>query len=82
MVDKAARATAIRYCGATCHVTTADDRTHLSREFDLRFEIDHSADGLAAGQPVIAENGMRDNAASVRLSRFQEISSLTHRQCI
>ena len=79
--DKAARVTAIHYCGDTYRVTTADDRTHLFWEFNLRFKTDGSADGPAAGHPVIVGNGMRGDRASVVFSRPEEISSLVQRQC-
>lgn len=79
--DPTARVTAIRYCGDTYRVTTADERSHLFWEFNLRFKTDGSADGPVAGQPVIVGNGMRGDRASVVFSRPEEISSLVRRQC-
>ena len=79
--DPAARVTAIRYCGDTYRVTTADERLHLFWEFNLRFKTDGSAAGPAAGQPVIVGNGMRGDRASVVFSRPEDISSLVQRQC-
>ena len=79
--DAAAQVTAIRYCGDTYRVTTADEKTHAFWEFNLRFKTDGSTVGPAAGKSVIVGNGMQGDRASIVFSRPEEISTLVRRQC-
>ncbi len=79
--DAASRVTSMRYCGDAYRVTTADDKTRTFWEFNLRFKTDGSADGPAAGKPVIVPNGMQGDRAAVIFSRPEEISTLIRRQC-
>lgn len=73
--------TAIRYCGDTYRLTTADGKTHAFWEFNLRFKTDGSADGPAVGKPVIVGTGMRGDRAAVVFSRPEEISDYIRRKC-
>ena len=79
--DAASQVTAIRYCGDTYRLTTADGKTHAFWEFNLRFKTDGSADGPPAGKPVLLGTGMRGDRAAVVFSRPEEISGFIRRQC-
>jgi cytochrome c len=76
-----ARVMSIRYCGDGYRVTTADGKTHTFWEFNLRFKTDGSADGPAAGKPVLMRAGMQGDRAAVIFSRPDEISSFIRREC-
>jgi cytochrome c len=73
--------TAIRYCGDTYTVATADGQEEPFWEFNLRFKTDGSADGPAAGKPVIVQTGMQGDRAAVIFSRPDEISGFIRREC-
>ncbi len=79
--DSASQVTAIRYCGDTYRLTTADGKTQAFWEFNLRFKTDGSADGPPAGKPVLVGTGMRGDRAAVVFSRPEEISGFIRRQC-
>lgn len=79
--DAASQVTAIRYCGDTYRLTTADGKTHAFWEFNLRFKTDGSAEGPPAGKPVLLGTGMRGDRAAVVFSRPEEISGFIRRQC-
>lgn len=79
--DAASRVTSMRYCGDTYRVTTADRKTYAFWEFNLRFKTDGSADGPAAGKPVIVHTGMQGDRATVIFSRPDEISGFIRREC-
>lgn len=76
-----ARVVAILYCGDAYRVTTADRKTTTFWEFNLRFKTDGSADGPAAGKPVILRTGMQGDRAAVIFSRPDEVSSFIRRDC-
>ena len=77
----AARVTAISHCGDGYRVSTADGKTRTFWEFNLRFKTDGSADGPAAGHPVIVGTGMQGDRASVIFSRLDEIAAYVRGQC-
>jgi cytochrome c len=79
--DAASRITAIRYCGDTYRLTTADRKTHAFWEFNLRFKTDGSVDGPRPGTPVLVGTGMHGDRAAVIFSRPEEISAFIRRQC-
>jgi cytochrome c len=79
--DAASRVTAIHYCGDGYRVITADRKNHKFWEFNLRFKTDGSADGPAAGKPVIVHTGMQGDRAAVVFSRPDEISPFIRREC-
>ncbi|MDZ7855771.1 cytochrome C [Sphaerotilus sp.] len=72
---------AIRYCGDAYRVSTADGATQTWWEFNLRFKTDGSANGPAAGKPVLVDSGMQGDRAAVIFSRPEEISTFVRRQC-
>lgn len=81
LVDTSRQVTAVRYCGDTYRVVTADGRTHQWWEFNLRFKTDGSADGPLAGKPVIVGTGMQGDRAAIVFSRPEEVSTLIRREC-
>jgi cytochrome c len=68
------RVTAIRHCGDTYEVTTADGEMVPFWEFNLRFKTDGSDRGPAPGRPVIVGTGMMGDRAAVVFATPQEIS--------
>jgi cytochrome c len=79
--DPDARVTSIQACGDSYRVTTADGKTEVFWEFNLRFKTDGSGSGPPPGQPVLLGSGMRGDRASVVFSRVEEIASFVRRQC-
>jgi len=76
-----AQVTAIHSCGDSYRVVTADGKTHVFWEFNLRFKSDSSKLGPAPGKPVVVGAGMQGDRAAVVFARFEEISSFVRRQC-
>jgi cytochrome c len=75
------RVTAIKHCGDTYSVTTADGKTTKVWEFNLRFKTDSSALGPELGKPVIVGAGMQGDRASVVFSTPPEISRFIAESC-
>ena len=73
--------TAIRYCGDTYTVSTADAKTQKVWEFNLRFKTDSSRNGPLPGKPVIVGAGMQGDRASVVFAAPGEISSFIRQAC-
>jgi cytochrome c len=75
------RVTAIRYCGDTYDVTTADGATVPFWERNLRFKTDSGADGPAKGKPALLPAGMMGDRASVIFAEPSEISAMIEPKC-
>lgn len=73
--------TALRHCGDSYTVETADGRSTKVWEFNLRLKIDSSALGPAPGKPVIVGTGMQGDRAAVVFSSPAEISSFIKSDC-
>ncbi|MGH6928776.1 MAG: c-type cytochrome [Dongiaceae bacterium] len=73
--------TAIRYCGDTYNVTTANGETVPFWERNLRFKTDSSADGPEKGKPALLPAGMMGDRASVIFAAPPEISALIESKC-
>jgi cytochrome c len=73
--------TAIRYCGDTYTVRTADEKSQKVWEFNLRFKTDSSKEGPLPGKPVIVGAGMQGDRASVVFASPSEISSFIKPAC-
>lgn len=80
-LEPAYRVRAVRYCGDAYHVTTADGRTHVVWEFNLRLKTDGSARGPSAGAPALIPAGMRGDRASLVFAAPEEIGSSIRRAC-
>lgn len=79
--DPDTRVTRITACGDSYRVTTADKKTEVFWEFNLRFKTDGSSAGPAAGAPVLVGSGMQGDRASVVFSRFEDIPAFIRREC-
>ncbi len=75
------RVKGLRYCGDTYRVATEAGEVHEFWEFNLRFKTDSSAEGPAAGQPVLLRAGMMGDRAFVVFAGPAEISPFIRRQC-
>ena len=76
-----ARVTALRHCGDSYFVTTADGATTPIWEFNLRFKTDSSTEGPAEGAPVLLGAGMRGDRAYIVFSHPEEISNFIKENC-
>lgn len=72
---------AVRHCGDTYFVTTADGMLHKIWEFNLRLKTDTSVTGPAPGKPVIVGAGMQGDRASIVFASLLEIGELVKEQC-
>lgn len=73
--------TAVRHCGDTYAITTADGRTQKIWEFNLRLKTDSSKYGPAPGKPVIIGAGMQGDRASLVFASPSEISAFVEPSC-
>lgn len=72
---------AIRYCGDTYTVETADGRVEKVWEFNLRFKSDSTRLGPSPGKPVVVGAGMQGDRASVVFASPKEISQFVTSSC-
>lgn len=72
---------AVRHCGDTYFVTTADGILHKIWEFNLRLKTDTSVTGPAPGKPVLVGAGMQGDRASIVFAALREIGELVKEQC-
>lgn len=80
-LDPGERVLAIRYCGDTYDVTTADGQTLPFWERNLRFKTDSSDSGPLHGQPALLGAGMMGDRASVIFAAPPEISAFIASGC-
>ncbi len=73
--------TAIRHCGDTYTVDTADGKSQKIWEFNLRFKTDTSKLGPAPGKPVVVGAGMQGDRASIVFASPREISESIKQAC-
>lgn len=73
--------TALKHCGDTYTVETADGGSQKVWEFNLRLKTDSSRLGPAAGKPVIVGTGMQGDRAAVVFSSPKEISGFIQSSC-
>jgi cytochrome c len=76
-----ARVVALRHCGDTYTVETADGQSEKIWEFNLRLKTDSSRYGPAPGQPVAIGAGMRGDRASIVFAKPEEISAFVKAGC-
>jgi cytochrome c len=72
---------AIRHCGDTYTVATADGQEEPFWEFNLRFKTDGSDRGPAPGKPVIVGTNMSGDRAAVVFAAPAEISPFIQPGC-
>ena len=73
--------TALRHCGDTYTVDTADGKSQKIWEFNLRFKTDSSKLGPAPGKPVVVGAGMQGDRASIVFASPGEISESIKQAC-
>jgi cytochrome c len=76
-----AQVTAVRHCGDTYTVTTADGKRNKVWEFNLRIKTDSSRFGPRPGKPVIVGSGMQGDRASLVFASPAEISRFITESC-
>ena len=72
---------AIKYCGDTYTVETADGKSQKIWEFNLRFKTDSTKLGPAPGKPVVIGAGMQGDRASIVFASPKEISNTVKQSC-
>ena len=80
-LDPDDRVQAISYCGDSYRVTTADGKTHVFWERNLRLKTDSSGDGPEKGAPALVAAGMMGDRADVIFADPAEISALIVPKC-
>ena len=75
------RVQAIRYCGDTYRVTTADGKTRAFWERNLRFKTDGTDEGPEKGTPALVGAGMLGDRADVIFAAPEEISGFVKHEC-
>jgi cytochrome c len=73
--------TAIRHCGDTYTVDTADGKSQKIWEFNLRLKTDTSNLGPVPGKPVVVGAGMQGDRASIVFASPREISESIKQSC-
>ena len=76
-----AQVTALRYCGDTYTVETADGQSEKIWEFNLRLKTDSSKLGPERGKPVAIGAGMQGDRASIVFASPAEISAFIKPSC-
>ncbi len=76
-----ARVTAIRHCGDSYFVTTADGTVTPFWEMNVRLKVDTRPTGPAPGKPVVAGAGMQGDRVSVIFSSIEEIKRFVEEKC-
>ena len=80
-LDPEDRVEAIRYCGDTYRVMTADGKMHTFWERNLRFKTDGGNDGPAKGAPALVGAGMLGDRADVIFAAPEEIGGFIAHRC-
>lgn len=75
------RVTAIRHCGDSYFITTADGRVTPFWEMNVRLKIDTRPTGPEPGKPVVADAGMQGDRVSVIFSSIEEIKRIVEEKC-
>jgi cytochrome c len=80
-LDSEERVQTISYCRDNYRVTTADGKTHVFWERNLRLKTDGSGDGPEKGAPALVGAGMMGDRADVIFAHPAEISALIEPKC-
>lgn len=78
---ESARVTAIRHCGDSYFVTTADGATTPIWEMNVRLKVDSRKSGPEPGRPVLTPSGMAGDRYSVVFSGIEEIKKFVEEKC-
>lgn len=80
-LDPERQVTAIRYCGDTYRVTTANGKLPPFWEVNLRFKTDASDKGPEKDKPAVMPAGMMGDRASIIFADPAEISAFIEKTC-
>jgi cytochrome c len=72
---------AIKHCGDTYTVDTADGKSQKVWEFNLRLKTDSSKLGPLPGKPVVVGAGMQGDRSSIVFASPKEISASIKQSC-
>lgn len=75
------RVTAIRHCGDSYFITTADGSVTPFWEMNVRLKVDTRPTGPGPGKPVVAGAGMQGDRVSVIFSSVEEIKRIVEEKC-
>lgn len=75
------RVTAMRHCGDSFFITTADGAERPFWEKNVRIKIDSAETGPPAGVPVVIGAGMRGDRVSVIFSNLDELAGFIEEKC-
>lgn len=75
------RVTAIRHCGDSYFITTADGSETPFWEMNVRLKVDTRATGPEPGKPVVARAGMQGDRVSVVFAGIEEIKRFIEEKC-
>jgi cytochrome c len=75
------RVTAIRHCGDSYFITTADGAITPFWEMNVRLKLDTRATGPSPGKPVVAGAGMQGDRVSVIFGSVEEIKQFVEEKC-
>lgn len=75
------RVTALRHCGDSYFITTADGAITPFWEMNVRLKLDTRATGPAPGKPVVLGAGMQGDRVSVIFSSVEEIKRFVEENC-
>ena len=76
-----ARVTAVRHCGDSYFISTADGATTPFWEMNVRLKLDTRATGPAPGKPVVTGAGMQGDRVSVIFASVEEIKRFVEEEC-
>jgi cytochrome c len=73
--------TAIRHCGDSYFVTTADGAETPFFEMNVRLKLDTRSTGPEAGQPVITGAGMMGDRVNIIFASVADLARFVVEQC-
>ena len=76
-----ARVPAVRHCGDSYFISTADGATTPFWEMNVRLKLDTRATGPAPGKPVVTGAGMQGDRVSVIFASVEEIKRFVEEEC-
>jgi len=79
--DENVRVRAIRHCGDSYFITTADGTETPYWEMNVRLKVDTRSTGPEPDKPVVAGAGMQGDRVSVIFSSIEEIKRFVEEKC-
>lgn len=78
---ESARVVAIRHCGDSYFIATADGAATPFWEMNVRLKVDTRATGPEPGKPVVTVAGMQGDRVSVVFSSIEELKRFVEEKC-